>query len=100
LTIARFDVGNFEAAGPEFTVGSLGRDKAKLEELLGAFAESLGHSGVRWKINLKKGAASAEIADPIKAQANKIEEIEAHPALQSLQKIFPGSKVEQVKSKV
>jgi DNA polymerase-3 subunit gamma/tau len=100
LTISRFDVGNFEAAGPEFTVGSLGRDKAKLEELLGAFAESRGHSGVRWRINLKKGAASPEIADPIKAQASKIEEIESHPALQSLQKIFPGSKVEQVKSKV
>jgi DNA polymerase-3 subunit gamma/tau len=100
LAISRFDVGNFEAAGPEFTVGSLGRDKAKLEELLGAFAESRGHSGVRWRINLKKGAASPEIADPIKAQASKIEEIEAHPALQSLQKIFPGSKVEQVKSKV
>jgi DNA polymerase-3 subunit gamma/tau len=100
LTILRFDVGNFEAAGPEFTVGSLGRDKAKLEELLGAFAESRGHSGVRWRINLKKGAASPEIADPIKAQASKIEDIESHPALQSLQKIFPGSKVEQVKSKV
>ena len=100
LTISRFDVGNFEAAGPEFTVGSLGRDKAKLEELLGAFAESRGHSGVRWRINLKKGAASPEIADPIKAQASKIEDIESHPALQSLQKIFPGSKVEQVKSKV
>ena len=100
LNAERFDVGYFEAAGPEFTVGSLGRDKAKLEELLGSFAESRGHSGVRWKINLKKGAPIAEIADPVKAQANKIEEIESHPALQSLQKIFPGSKVEQVKSKV
>ena len=49
---------------------------------------------------MKKGAPIAEIADPVKAQANKIEEIESHPALQSLQKIFPGSKVEQVKSKV
>jgi DNA polymerase-3 subunit gamma/tau len=100
LAIERFDVGHLEALGPEFTVGSLSRDKSKLEELLGAFVESRGHSGVRWKINLKKGAASPEIADPIKAQASKIEEIEAHPALQSLQKIFPGSKVEQVKSKV
>jgi len=100
LTISRFDVGNFEAAGPEFTVGSLGRDKAKLEELLGSFAESRGYSGVRWKVNLKQGTPSPEIVDTMKAQANKIEEIESHPALQSLQKIFPGSKVEQVKSKV
>jgi DNA polymerase III gamma/tau subunit len=104
LNADRFENGNFEASGPEFIVGSLGRDKAKLEELLSAFvvAQGLvaqGHSVTRWKINLKKGAASAEVADPLKAQASKMEEIESHPALQSLQKIFPGSKVEQVKVK-
>jgi DNA polymerase-3 subunit gamma/tau len=97
LTPERFDNGNLDAAGPEFIVGSLGRDKAKLEELLSAFVGAERQSAIRWKINLKKGAASPEVADPLKAQVSKIEELESHPALQSLQKIFPGSKVEQVK---
>jgi hypothetical protein len=54
-----------------------------------------------WKLALTKGAGATDAAQNA-AQSNtasSVEAIEAHPALQSLQKIFPGSKVEQVRVK-
>jgi DNA polymerase-3 subunit gamma/tau len=106
LTPARFEVGLLEATGPEFTLTSINRDKAKLQELFVAFsgeaaAASQGNlqSNLQWKLLLKKGALDPEVVDPRKAQATKIEELESHPALQSLQRVFPGSKVEQIRVK-
>lgn len=97
---ARFEVGVLEATGPEFTVSSLMREKDKLSELLAAFAgEAKG--AMQWKLNLQKGAGADDLGGQsvVQTQAQKAEALESHPALQSLQKVFPGSKVEQVRSK-
>lgn len=103
LTAQRFENGLLEATGPEFTVNSLNREKAKLQELCAAFGSthelSVQRAATQWKVTLTKGAVNLEVADPRKAQASKIEEMESHPALQSLQRVFPGSKVEQVRVK-
>ncbi len=104
LAVTRFEVGVLEATGPEFTITSITRDKAKIQELFVAFVGeaargSQSQASAQWKVTLKKSAVEPEAVNPQKAQTNKIEEIESHPALQSLQKIFPGSKVEQVRVK-
>jgi DNA polymerase-3 subunit gamma/tau len=104
LAVTRFEVGTLEATGPEFTITSINRDKAKIQELFVAFSGEAARGGqsqanAQWKVTLKKSAVEPEAVDPRKAQTSKIEEIESHPALQSLQKIFPGSKVEQVRVK-
>lgn len=103
LTPSRFEVGVLEATGPEFTITSVQRDVAKVSELLSAFAgESPGSPQWRTvfkKTEVKKGAERGSAIDPAKARASAIEQVESHPALQSLQKIFPGSKVEQVRVK-
>jgi DNA polymerase III subunit gamma/tau len=103
LTPSRFEVGILEATGPEFTITSVQRDGTKLNELLSTFAGEAPGSP-QWKLvfkkaDIKKGAEQTEGLDPAKARANAIEQVESHPALQSLQKIFPGSKVEQVRVK-
>jgi DNA polymerase III subunit gamma/tau len=97
---ARFVVGALEATGPDFTVSSLTREKVKLEELLAAFAGE-GSSALRWKLALRKGEGSNEGAAQraVVSKAQQVEDLASHPALQSLQKVFPGSKVEQVKLK-
>lgn len=100
LMPVRFEVGIVEATGPEFTVSSLLREKEKFQQLLSEYAgEGAGSS--RWNLKLTKGTGSVEASpsSAAAAKANAVGEIEAHPALQSLQKIFPGSKVEQVKVK-
>jgi hypothetical protein len=88
-----------EGTGPEFTINSILRDKAKLNELLST------HAGeaklTTWKIQLVKGPGATDGAESARAVAREItaESLESHPALQSLQKVFPGSKVEQVRVK-
>ncbi len=96
----RFELGVLEASGPDFTISSLQRDKAKLSELLSSFAGE-GAGAMQWKLVFQKGAGAGEAATQTaaKTQAQKAEELESHPALQSLQKVFPGSKVEQVRTK-
>lgn len=98
LTATRFEVGVLEASGPEFTITSINRDKDKFQELLSSFAGEA-KASAQWKLAFKKGASSVDAVDPRKSQASKIEELESHPALQSLQRVFPGSKVEQVRVK-
>lgn len=95
----RFEVGVLEGTGPEFTVNSLTREKQKVGDLLSSFVGD-GKGGM-WKLVFTKGAGATDAAQ-VAAQANSassVEAIESHPALQSLQKIFPGSKVEQVRVK-
>lgn len=104
LDVSRFEVGLLEASGPEFTITSINREKAKIQELFIGFAGQAAPGNqsqvsIQWKVTLKKSPTQPEATDPLKEQANKIEELETHPALQSLQKIFPGSKVEQVRVK-
>ncbi len=114
LGVSCFEVGLLEATGPEFTITSINREKAKIQELFVAFAgqvapSSQNQANIQWKLALKKSVAQPETAEQRDAklsdaklngsQSKKIEELETHPALQSLQKIFPGSKVEQVRVK-
>jgi DNA polymerase-3 subunit gamma/tau len=98
----RCEVGVFEATGPEFTATSLMREKAKVTELFDAFLEKRGIAKPRgWKIAIVKGAGAVD-ANPAaaqKARSSGDAELQGHPAVQSLQKIFPGSKVEQVRVK-
>lgn len=102
LRPTKCEVGVFEATGPEFTATSLMREKAKLTELFDAFLEKRGIAKPRgWKIAIVKGAGAvdAQPAAGQKARASGDAELQGHPAVQSLQKIFPGSKVEQVRVK-
>lgn len=96
------EVGVFEATGPEFTATSLMREKAKLNELFDAFLEKRGIAKPRgWKISIVKGPGAVD-AHPAASQKSRSvgdAELQGHPAVQSLQKIFPGSKVEQVRVK-
>lgn len=99
VRVTRFEVGALEGTGPEFTINSILRDKAKLNELLSA------HAGeaklTTWKIQLTKGPGATDGTESTQsvAKAMTTESLESHPALQSLQKVFPGSKVEQVRVK-
>lgn len=99
IRVTRFEVGALEGTGPEFTINSVLRDKAKLNELLST------HAGeaklTTWKIQLAKGPGATDGAESARAVVKEMtaESLESHPALQSLQKVFPGSKVEQVRVK-
>lgn len=101
LDVKRFEHGMIEASGPQFSVTSLEREKVKLQELLRTFSGS-DKSTPDWKLLFRvgeevKGEASA--SKPGLQKKIEVEMLEEHPALKSLQKVFPGSKVEKVKSK-
>lgn len=100
LKVVRFEWGLLEATGPEFTINSLLREKDRLSELCSSFAQQRGAQVARgWKFNLSKGAGSVDPdAEALKARSAE-SSLQSHPALQSLQKVFPGSKVEQVRVK-
>ena len=99
LTPIRFELGFLDASGPDFTVSSINRDKDKLTQLMAAFSGGSKPSD-GWRISLKKGEANvSEVAEQAKNRAVKIEELESHPAVQSLQRVFPGSTVERVQLK-
>ena len=101
LRVTRFEHGVIEGTGPEFNVKSVMGDKAKVMALLNDFVNRQGLQSVTtWKIAFAKGQGAAESAAAQQPSArSNVEAVQGHPALQSLQKIFPGSKVEQVRSK-
>jgi hypothetical protein len=101
LRIQRFENGVIEASGPDLSVSMLSKEKEKVIGLLQQFAESRGSPpGKAWKFVLSKGVSASESASESSAKkATESKELEAHPAVQSLQKVFPGSKVEQVRVK-
>lgn len=102
LRINRFEHGVIEGTGPEFNVKSAMGDKQKLAALLNDFVNRQGLQSVTtWKIVLVKGQGSAEgaAAQTPTTDRSNVEAVQDHPALQSLQKVFPGSKVEQVRAK-
>jgi DNA polymerase-3 subunit gamma/tau len=101
LAVTRLEVGILEGTGPEFPVNSINREKEKLLQILNAFLEKKGLQKPHgWKITLSKGqgAVDATVAEKAKGAA-QAEGLGTHPAVQSLQKVFPGSKVEQVRVK-
>jgi DNA polymerase III subunit gamma/tau len=101
LSIARFEVGVLEATGPDFPINSIQREKEKLFQLLDQFLSQRGIAKPdSWRMRLTKEQATAEVASTDKkTAAAPAEELGAHPAVQSLQRVFPGSKVEQVRVK-
>jgi DNA polymerase-3 subunit gamma/tau len=102
LRPTRCEIGVFEAVGPEFTATSLMREKEKVIEIFNQYLDTQGAEKPRaWKIVIQKGQGAVEVSSAEKAQAKAQgeRELQGHPAVQSLQKIFPGSKVEQVRGK-
>jgi len=102
LRPTRCEVGVFEAVGPEFTATSLMREKDKVSEIFNQYLDKQGAERPRaWKIVIQKGHGAVEVstAEKAHARAQGERELQGHPAVQSLQKIFPGSKVEQVRGK-
>ena len=102
LRPTRCEVGVFEAVGPEFTATSLMREKDKVIDIFNQYLDTQGTERPRaWKIVIQKGQGVVEVSAAEKAQAKAQgeRELHGHPAVQSLQKIFPGSKVEQVRGK-
>ena len=102
LRPTRCEVGVFEAVGPEFTATSLMREKDKVIEIFNQYLDKQGAARPRaWKVVIQKGQGAVEVSVSEKAQAKAQgeRELHGHPAVQSLQKIFPGSKVEQVRGK-
>ena len=101
LNIKRFGGGILEASAPQFSVTSLEREKAKLQQLLRTFSGA-DQSTPDWKLLFQVGEESK--GDSVAGQPGlqkkiEVEVLEEHPALKSLQKVFPGSKVEKVKGK-
>jgi DNA polymerase-3 subunit gamma/tau len=101
LKPTRCEIGIFEATGPEFNATSLMREKDKVIEIFNQFLDKQGSERPRgWKIAIQKGQGVGEVAaERAQAKAQGERELQGHPAVQSLQKIFPGSKVEQVRGK-
>ena len=102
LRPTRCEIGVFEAVGPEFTATSLMREKDKVSDIFNQYLDKQGTERPRaWKIVIQKGQGAVEVSAAEKAQskAQGERELHGHPAVQSLQKIFPGSKVEQVRGK-
>ncbi len=96
----RCEVGVFEGTAPDFTATSVMREKEKVSALLDAFLEKRGIAAPRaWKIVIQKGPGAIDSSAKTASRVDSDKEMQGHPAVQSLQKFFPGSKVEQVKAK-
>ena len=101
LVVKRFCDGLLEATGPQFSITSLQRESTKLQELLQVFSGS-DATAPHWKLLLTAGEerkGQEAMQSPVRQKKIAVEAIEDHPALKSLQKVFPGSKVEKVKVK-
>ena len=99
VRITKFTGGNLEGTGPDLSVSMVMREQGKLSELLTKFAATKGITVTNpWRIVLQKGAGALEVDGQVKPVKDG-KDMDSHPAIQSLQKIFPGSKVEQVRVK-
>ncbi len=101
LVVKRFSDGSLEATGPQFSITSLQRESTKLQELLQVFSGG-DATAPHWKLLLTAGEerkGQEAMQSPVRQKKIAVEAIEDHPALKSLQKVFPGSKVEKVKVK-
>jgi len=100
LQIARLGGGILEGTGPEFCINAAMAEKEKISTLLQQFAKTQGEQDQVWKVVLKKGESTSERrATEAETRDDQARGLENHPAVQSLQKVFPGSKVEQVRVK-
>lgn len=107
LSVEAFSAGVFKARGPDFSIAYLTKseNKAKLEKLLVGFGQGVS----TWRITLEAGGSVGH-AEPgsllhneqsakSEVERRRSEEISNHPKIKSLQKVFPGSKIEAIKVK-
>lgn len=101
LMVTRFELGVVEGTAAEFTVNSVNREREKVCAVLDTYVERKQLAKpTRWNLALTKGeGALGTIAAEKAAARADAEQLGSHPAVQSLQKVFPGSKVEQVRVK-
>ena len=105
LSVERFEAGELVAKGPEFSIASLKRsdDQKKLRELL---AQSTSIND--WKMSLvaESGAqaASGSLRETAERETKRSlksrqEDLAAHPQVESLRRLFPGSVIEKIEVK-
>lgn len=104
LVVSEFTAGKLAAHGPDFSIKYLKQEanQKKLIELLKAFSgQDL------WKLDLSNGGGEAESESvhgrelAAKAAKNQktAQDASIHPQVQTLQKAFPGSKIESIRVK-
>jgi DNA polymerase-3 subunit gamma/tau len=101
LMVTRFELGIVEGTAAEFSISSVNHEREKVCKVLDTYVERKQLAKpTRWNLVLTKGegALGAVAAEKAAARADA-EQLGSHPAVQSLQKVFPGSKVEQVRVK-
>ena len=106
VAVTRFQRGVLKGRGPEFSVGYLKQadNRKKLEEALIRFA---GEGA--WEIELREDASGLQAAsESLMAKeaeerrndtARRQKDVVNHPGVRSLQKLFPGSKIENIRIK-
>jgi DNA polymerase-3 subunit gamma/tau len=107
LSVVTFTPGFFKARGPDFSISYLLKpeNKSKLEKVLASFVPG----SPAWRIDLDASGAVAE-AEPgslmhgeqsakLDEERRRVELVSNHPKIKSLQKVFPGSKIEAIKVK-
>jgi DNA polymerase-3 subunit gamma/tau len=104
LSVTHFEPGVLKGTGAKFTVASL-TAKENMERLQKALE---GFSGVeKWKLSLEMVEQGGETGSLIQAERDKKEQhrkkaedaISNHPKIKSLQRVFPGSSIEDIKVK-
>jgi DNA polymerase III subunit gamma/tau len=101
LQIKTFTEGILRATGPEFSINSLQNEnnKTKLAELLSGYSGEKG-----WRVDLK-ASQEAPVAssntvqqevqrEQLQNEQQRRQQIQEHPTIKTLQKIFPGSSIE------
>lgn len=107
LSVLTFTPGALKARGPDFSISYLTKaeNKAKLEKVLAAFVPA----APQWRLALETSGATAQ-AEPgsllhgeesakLDEERRRTEMVANHPKIKSLQKVFPGSKIEAIKVK-
>ncbi len=103
LSPKSFSIGRLEAEGPDFTIDYLSKSEVlrQIEDALAIYSSSK-----PWQVVLVKGNSKeissgslreAEIKEAAAQKKRRIDEISATPAMQAIQKVFPGSKIESIK---
>ena len=105
LSVERFEDGELIAKGPEFSIASLKRseDHKKLREL---FSQCSGVDDCKISLVAESGAEAAagslrETAEreTKRSLKSRQEDLAAHPQVESLRRMFPGSKIEKIEIK-
>ncbi|MCB0311403.1 MAG: hypothetical protein KDD42_09215, partial [Bdellovibrionales bacterium] len=105
LVVENFEKGQLLARGPEFSVKSINSDENK-QRLLGALREYSGAD--KWNVVIEVGQESDSLSKTlldeeqerqIASQEAQRQNITNHPKFRSLQKVFPGSTIEEIVSK-